>query len=102
MNRHTSKIASVIRLASTPRTKKCDMDVCLATSSHHLQSLLDLTHHCDIVEKETKTGLAYQQSSYSPRYGWAWLERLAPAPARRSREAGMAGGAGRAASRAPT
>jgi|SRR5450631_319685 hypothetical protein len=44
------------------------MDVYLATSLHHLQALLDLTHHCDIVEKETKTGLAYQQSSYSPRY----------------------------------
>jgi hypothetical protein len=44
------------------------MDVYLATRLHHLQALLDLTHHCDIVEKETKTGLAYQQSSYSPRH----------------------------------
>src|SRR5580700_7105610 len=32
------------------RTKKFDMDVYLATSLHHLQALLDLTHHCDIVE----------------------------------------------------
>jgi hypothetical protein len=36
------------------------MDVYLAASLHHLQALLDLTHHCDIVEKETKAGLAYQ------------------------------------------
>jgi hypothetical protein len=34
------------------------MDVYLATSLHRLQALLDFTHHCDLVEKETKTGLA--------------------------------------------
>jgi hypothetical protein len=44
------------------------MDVYLATSLHRLQALLDLTHYRDIVEKDTKPGLAYQQSSYSPRY----------------------------------
>jgi hypothetical protein len=26
-----------------------------------------VTHHCGIVEKETKADLAYRQSSYSPR-----------------------------------
>jgi hypothetical protein len=44
------------------------MDVYLATSLHHIHRAPRLlTHHCGIVEKETKADLAYRQSSYSPR-----------------------------------
>jgi hypothetical protein len=60
------------------------MDVHLATSLHHSQALPDLTHHCDIVEKETKTGLTYQQSSYSPRHVRSEFLLRGGAPARRS------------------